>query len=305
MCADWGPEGQPLEDFRLRLPQFSEFSFGYALTDNLIHGGLPKKLKAAPTFPSLYKEGKPGGGYDVKVPLISAPLFLQFKIPQILTRKSNKTPPGFGMPYYRMHVRPGGQSLQHQNLLNHERRHRLVYYVTPRFHNKVFLRRRMIEKSAFIRPSQIGSLDDRDHFVAYDRRHTVAWLYSEPHEVEGSIDSETFIEEVEANIPEVRRAESESDLFESIAQEIIKTYEISVRETEARARDEPSQRRDSLSPTWQIGYDQPIEQIVGAARDEAINQFVLARERYGSSGAAAYMARFYLDCELIIVGKNY
>lgn len=293
----------------MRLPQFSEFSFGYALTDNLIHGGLLKNLKAAPTFPSLYKEGKPGGGYDLKVPLISSPLFLQFKIPQILTRKSNKTPPGFVTPYYRMHVRPGGQSLQHQNLLNHGRRHRLVYYVTPRFHttatlNKAFLRRQMIAKSVFIRPSQIGLLDDHDHFVAYDRLNSTAWLFSEPSEIEGAIDGETFIEEVQANIPEVRQAESENELFDSIALEIIKTYEISVRESEARARDEPSQHRDTLSPTWQIGYDQPIEQIVEAAIDEATTQYVLARERYGIAGAAAYLARFYLDCELIIVGKN-
>lgn len=293
----------------MRLPQFSEFSFGYALTDNLIHGGLPHKLKAAPTFPSLYKEGKPGGGYDVKIPLTSTPLFLQFKIPQILTRKSNKTPPGFGTPYYRMHVRPGGQSLQHQNLITHGRRHRLVYYVTPRFHttaalNKAFLNRRMIEESVFIRPSQIGSLDDKHHFVAYDRLHSVAWLFSEPQEIQGAINGEMFIGEVQADIAQARRAESETDLFESIALEIIKTYETSIQESEVRAREEPSQRRDSMSPTWQIGYDEPIEQIVEDAGDEARTQYALARERYGIAGAAAYMARFYLDCELIIVGKN-
>jgi hypothetical protein len=162
----------------------------------------------------------------------------------------------------------------------------------------------MIEESVFIRPSQIGSLDDQDHFVAYDRLNSIAWLFSQPSEVEGAIDGENFIEEVQANIPEARRTESEEDLFDSIALEIIKTHEMSVRQSEARARDVPPQQRDKFSPTWQIGYDQPIEQIVGSARDEATNQYVLARDRYGIAGAAAYMAQFYLDCELIIVGKT-
>lgn len=293
----------------MRLPQFSEFSFGYALTDNLIHGVLPEKLKAAPTFPSLYKEGKPGGGYDVKIPLTSAPLFLQFKIPQIITRKSKKTPPGFEVPYYRMHVRPGGQSLQHQNLLIHGRRHRLVYYVAPKFHttaalNKAFLNHRMVEESVFIRPSQIGSLDDQDHFVAYDTLHPVAWLFSEPQPIQDSIDGHKFLEDVQLDVHRAGRAESETDLFETIAQEIIKTYEETVRIAEIRAREQNWQRRDRFSPTWQVGYEEPIEHIAGAAREEATNRYRLMKEQFGIAGGAAYMARFYLDCELVIVGQN-
>lgn len=292
----------------VRLPQFSEFSFGYALTDNLIHGGLPKKLKAAPTFPSLYKEGKPGGGYDVEIPLASTPLFLQFKVPQILTRKSKKTPPSFDTPYYRMHVRPSGQSLQHQNLLIHERRHRLVYYVTPRFHttaelNKAFLDRRMVEESVFIRPSQIGSLDDQDHFVAYDRLKTVGWLFSEPHTIQGSMDSHKFIEDLQLAVDRAVPPASSTAFFDTIAKEVIATYEESAREIEIIAREQHWQRRDQFSPTWQ-GYEETIEQNIRAAREEAINRYQVVRERFGIAGGAAYMARFYLDCELIIVGKQ-
>jgi len=46
-------------------PQISEFSYGYALTDELIHWH-GTNLTAAPIFPSLYQEGQVGGvGGDV------------------------------------------------------------------------------------------------------------------------------------------------------------------------------------------------------------------------------------------------
>lgn len=49
-------------------PEMSEFSYGFAFTNELMTspGG---HVIAAPEFPSLQKEGTPGGGYDVKIPL--------------------------------------------------------------------------------------------------------------------------------------------------------------------------------------------------------------------------------------------
>ena len=38
-------------------PDISEFSYGYALTETLI-STVPRRLKAAPVFPSLIEEGK-------------------------------------------------------------------------------------------------------------------------------------------------------------------------------------------------------------------------------------------------------
>jgi len=43
---------------------FSEFSYGYAMTDNILHSGLPYTPNA-PVFLSLLAEGGAGGGYDV------------------------------------------------------------------------------------------------------------------------------------------------------------------------------------------------------------------------------------------------
>lgn len=79
---------------------FSEFSFGYALTDSLINT-LAFPLGGAPVFPSLQQEGSTGGGYDVHLPAIPYPLFLQFKIPQVLSRHSSLCPPGYVAPYSR------------------------------------------------------------------------------------------------------------------------------------------------------------------------------------------------------------
>ena len=53
---------------------FSEFSYGYAITEELA-GGKVGRLLGAPIFPSLYNEGQSGGGYDVQLPLQGAPLF--------------------------------------------------------------------------------------------------------------------------------------------------------------------------------------------------------------------------------------
>lgn len=60
-------------------PDISEFSYGYALTEEFIfRSGMP--LRAAPLFPSLLSEGKTGGGFDVSIPFVGYPLFLQFKL---------------------------------------------------------------------------------------------------------------------------------------------------------------------------------------------------------------------------------
>jgi hypothetical protein len=57
----------------------SEFSYGYALTEELANGSLGQ-LIAAHVFPSLIQEGRAGGGYDVQLPFRGRPLFLQFKL---------------------------------------------------------------------------------------------------------------------------------------------------------------------------------------------------------------------------------
>ncbi|HEU4455513.1 MAG TPA: hypothetical protein VFR81_20790, partial [Longimicrobium sp.] len=139
------------------ITEFTEFTYAYSITDNMMNGALPCAV-GIPLFPSLQQEGKLSGGYDVEIPRSSFPVFLQYKIPQVMVKRSRKTPDAFTAPYYRMHLRAPKISTQHESLLTHELGGRAVYYVVPHFHTAHELRSRYTHKkipegSAFIRPS--------------------------------------------------------------------------------------------------------------------------------------------------------
>ncbi len=171
-------------------PDISEFSFGYALTEDLIRwNGRP--LTAAPVFPSLIKEGRAGGGHDVRLDFKGIPLFLQFKLSHFMKR-GNATEFQYGLfnsPYYRMLLRPLRHSDQHNLLLELEYKGHEVYYVAPEFHlvaelNEAYVNQDVINRSVFIPPSAIGKLpDDKDHHVAFQSRGN-AYLLSEPTQIE-------------------------------------------------------------------------------------------------------------------------
>jgi len=177
----------------MKTPAFSEFSFGYAFTENLIRW-LPD-VTGVPIFPSLSEEGKLGVGYDVKIPRQSAPVFLQYKIPQIVTRRSNLLPPGFTPPYFRMHFHSGDKSSQHRSLVGHSRAGRTVFYVCPKFTRLIdldqFYRGGVLPLECFyVDPKQVGDLDDNHHFVAFDQSGKAAWLFSEPKNIEPPLQGE-------------------------------------------------------------------------------------------------------------------
>jgi len=67
------------------VPEISEFSYGFALTNELVGWG---SLNSAPIFPSLIEEGKAGGGYDVYLDRSGFPLYLQFKRAECMFRKN-------------------------------------------------------------------------------------------------------------------------------------------------------------------------------------------------------------------------
>jgi hypothetical protein len=66
--------------------EFSEFSYGFAVTNELING-YRTPLVAAPVFPSLIEEGRTGVA-DVRLDRPGIPLFLQFKLPDCMLRNS-------------------------------------------------------------------------------------------------------------------------------------------------------------------------------------------------------------------------
>lgn len=175
-------------------PNISEFSYGYALTDELINWH-NTRITAAPVFPSLYQEGQTGGGYDVMLDRGGIPFFLQFKLTDYM-KKSNAKEAQMGIlacPYYKMHLRPRTHSDQHQLLIDLENSGNEVYYVAPAFHepdglNDAYLNHEVKDKSIWIKPSSIGPLpDDKDHYVAF-QIDAAAYFCSEPRRITESID---------------------------------------------------------------------------------------------------------------------
>ncbi len=98
--------------------RLTEFSYGYCVTEEFANG-MGAGLKAAPYFPSLYVEGKAGGGFDV---LIGSALFLQFKLCHELRRRTAlECKKGLLQPtFYRFWLHRKDQSDQHKMLMELE-----------------------------------------------------------------------------------------------------------------------------------------------------------------------------------------
>jgi hypothetical protein len=121
------------------IPEISEFSYGFALTNELV-GWL--ELSVAPIFPSLVEEGKAGGGYDVKLDRPGAPLYLQFKRSEYMMRRSAREYRSIldqqgqlRVPFYRFSIMDASKSDQHELLLALDITPNNVFYAAPRFHS--------------------------------------------------------------------------------------------------------------------------------------------------------------------------
>ena len=166
-------------------PNFSEFSYGYAVTEELVTA-MKAAVVAAPVFPSLYEEGKKGG-YDVKIPLMGKPVFLQFKLSEYLERTNAKEHRDgvLTVPYYRMHLRPTRHSDQHNLLLDLEASGETVLYIAPEFHlptelNIYYLNKSVLTNSAAFSPQGIGPLPDDDaHYIVFKRGSSHAFMCSD------------------------------------------------------------------------------------------------------------------------------
>ncbi len=114
-------------------PEISEFSFGYAVTDAVVHD-ICVPVTAAPVFSSLYKEGV--RGWDVAIPIAGVPLFLQFKLCHHMVRNTSREAREGWLrpPFYRIYLRTYPPHDQHQMLLDLEHTGQQVLYVAPAFH---------------------------------------------------------------------------------------------------------------------------------------------------------------------------
>jgi hypothetical protein len=190
------------------IPQISEFSYGFALT-NEIAAWAP--LKIAPIFPSLIEEGKKGGGYDVKLDMPGVPLYLQFKRGYRMTRRTAKEVKQYKkrlkIPFHRFYITDSGTSDQHTMLLALDDGKSDVYYAAPRFDriaeiNVAWAAKEVAERSIFVRPQDIGELDDEMHHVAYDADRT--FLCSEPEQIK-AISAAQLVEKLLGRLQEDSR----------------------------------------------------------------------------------------------------
>ncbi|MGM3309197.1 hypothetical protein ACSQ6I_25020 [Anabaena sp. WFMT] len=172
-------------------PLISEFSYGYALTEEIVSYHR-HKMKVAPVFPSLYKEGKDGYGYDVSIDVLGIPIFLQFKLSDYMKgRKKTKEIEHklFTGSFYRMHLRSREKSKQHDLLLKLEKQRNHVYYVTPLFYelktlNELYINKEIVKNPAFISPSLIGVIPDNDeHHISFQATGKQFYIFSEPREL--------------------------------------------------------------------------------------------------------------------------
>ncbi|MDP2935001.1 MAG: hypothetical protein Q8O86_00755 [Dehalococcoidia bacterium] len=183
-------------------PDISEFSYGYSITDELAHKAGPS-VTAAPVFPSLYREGQDGGGYDLRLDLDGIPLFVQFKLADCMVRNTAHEAQNGDLvcPFYRMHLRHARHSHQHEMLLKLETKHEEVYYCAPGFHrlselNDAYLRHQVCERSLWILPSSVGRFQGPgEHYVSF-RIPGRVFVHPEPREALESTDFATLSERI-------------------------------------------------------------------------------------------------------------
>lgn len=240
-------------------PDISEFSYGYALTSEIVQS-CAASLIGAPVFPSLVDEGSLG--YDLSLPILGNPIFLQFKLSDWMVLNTAKGADKVAVPHYRMHLRPLKHSKQHELLLQLESRGKRVFYAAPEFSrpeelNDVYHKKHVVQRTAFFRPSAIGTLPNRDdHFVCFAAGSTFGYLCSEPVQVTRE-PSEKIVEIVGSRPDDARaRRESANDYLRQLGDEIVQIWS-EVSEPFVR-RDEYMQGlnaiRNTRGPLEYVGY---------------------------------------------------
>ena len=183
-------------------PNFSEFSYGYALTDALVNS---RQHLIRPIFPTQRQESYLG--YDVQLKGPGHPIFLQFKLCHGMLRGTARELNApfrlpLALPFLRMPLMATRKSKQHVRLVDLEGRGEVVYYAAPRFFRDddlaaAFRNGDVLSRSAFIRPSAIGRLPDtNDHCVVFEPDAMSGWRLSEPTPIDQILDGARFQEEV-------------------------------------------------------------------------------------------------------------
>lgn len=254
-------------------PNFSEFTYGYALTQELVTAG-GFGIRALPVFPTQYEEGGAGGGYDVMLQTPGLPIFLQFKVAdRMVGHTASEAQTGhFTPPYYRMRIHGSRHSDQHELLLELEVSDQTVFYASSAFEslsdlNHHYQNHTIRSQSLWVSPSQIGTFNDQgDHYVAFQIRGN--WIVrSEPFEGVGSIDfsgaSSRMLSRIEKEGDRLMRRGHVEDLASTV-------YKIAAQARDAHPTD--------IDRTKQFLSDRhPLEQIAFVSAVYLDTMFLIAR----------------------------
>ena len=276
-------------------PNISEFSYGYALTEELVKG-IGSKITSAPVFPSLYQEGKKGGGWDLKLEKGGIPLFIQFKLSHYLKNANAKELKSghFSSPYYRMHIRPINHSKQHELLLELERSGNEVYYSAPAFHepkelDDAYLKNKVKDRSIWIKPTDISDITDtKEHYVAFQLPNT-CYFCSTPKSIERNVSFSVFQENIVTALSERRENALTRESLTELAK---KLQRIGKKREDIHMEDE--YQVTQMLPDARTTEEQAIE----SEHDEVIKELYSNRHPIE---LVSYYSSIYLDSQLIIV----
>ncbi len=172
-------------------PQFSEFSYGFAITREIAEGVKANSL-SAPILPSLRQEGKLG--WDAEFRLKGASLFLQYKTSDWLSTRRAKFWKKLGGPYFRFPIYRHRDSSQHNLLVALSRKVENVHYCAPVFHesgefNEFYFQDRILQNSVWVHLGNLPLLEEDDtvyHYVLYTKSIS-PYFATDPEPIEGVV----------------------------------------------------------------------------------------------------------------------
>ena len=209
--------------------EFSEFSYGFSFTENLIRS--KSSVVSAPLFLNQVREYE--WGCDLALELDNCfwkPLFFQFKIPDVMTNRRAREISKFGLNispwYFRMYLHKKNAYNQQKALAKLDNDFpRSAFYATPEFHeysdlNKHFKNGKVHEYSALFSPTDIDNANvissSGNHAIAYEANKSYGWLCSEPREIGGyNIDEIVEITDKDTRITEMSTEKKIEEIFGS------------------------------------------------------------------------------------------
>jgi hypothetical protein len=153
-------------------PEFSEFSFGFALTYEIANA-LQPEITVLPLFPSPVADLEEGPGPTFVER--GWPLFLQFKLAHCLKTSRATQWEDYRTPFFRISIPERTRSNQYSLLRTLSSTEPEIYFAAPAFYrqiefNQAFMSNQILNESRFIPLRELPELaDDDEHHITYGR----------------------------------------------------------------------------------------------------------------------------------------